>query len=72
MQASRIEGKRKEIGMTQKEVADVLGIKVSTYRKKAFPPGRFSDEQKILLSKLFSLDYRQFNDIFYEGQLPPP
>ena len=69
MKPREIKGVRTRLGYTQQEVADRLGISVDTYRKKE-KKDKFTDPEKVILTKLFGLTAQQVNDFFFDGQLP--
>ena len=54
--SDKIKGACREHGYTQQYVADRLGLKLSTYRKKESGTVRFSDKQKVALAELLGCD----------------
>lgn len=51
-------------------MADNLGISVATYRKKESGVIRFTDKEKIMVTKLLELTPAQMNDFLFDGELP--
>lgn len=70
MKPLEIKGARTRLGYTQREVADRLDISVDTYRKKEKGVIKFTDPEKVTVTKLFGLTAQQVNDFFFDGQLP--
>ena len=58
---------RKNKGMTQKDVADFLGISQQTYRNKELGHKLFNAREMFQLSKLFSTS---MEDIFLPPKVP--
>ena len=56
--------------ITQREVADALGISFDAYRKRENGVVEFSNEQQIKMMELLGMTLKQFNDAFYDGKLP--
>ena len=57
-------------GMTQADVAKAIGITPNAYSNKLHNRTCFTDDEKIVLAKLFQMNLSEFNDAFYEGMLP--
>lgn len=70
MKPLEIKGARTRLGYTQAYMADILGICEDSYSKKERGLVTFSDEEKILLVRTLGLTIHQFNDIFFDNQLP--
>ncbi len=70
MKPLEIKGARTRLGYTQAYMAGILGICEDSYRKKERGLVTFSDEEKILLVRTLGLTIQQFNDIFFDNQLP--
>jgi len=70
MKPLEIKGARARLGYKQKYVADKLGISVANYRKKESGHIRFSDVEKIELSKILELSPAQMNEFLFDGILP--
>ncbi len=51
-------------------MADNLGISVATYRKKESGVIRFTDKEKVKVTKLLELTPAQMNDFLFDGELP--
>lgn len=56
-------------GLTQKDMAKVIGKSAQMYALKENRKG-FTDAEKILLTERLGLTFDQFNRIFYDGKLP--
>ena len=65
-----IRGARNAFGFSQKQMADALGISVSSYQKKEAGDIRFSDGEKVMVAKILGLSMDQVNQIFFGGELP--
>jgi len=65
-----IKAERTRLGLTQKYMADRLGISEASYRKKEAGTVKWSDEEKVLLVEILHLTYEQYNNFFYKGKLP--
>lgn len=70
MKPLEIKGARTRLGYKQQDMADHLGISVSTYRKKESGAIRFTDREKILVTKILKLTTNQMNDYLFDGELP--
>ena len=70
MKPLEIKGARARLGYKQQYMADNLGISVATYRKKESGVIRFTDKEKIKVSKLLALTPAQMNDFLFDGELP--
>lgn len=70
MKPLEIKGARTRLGYTQRYVADQLDITENSYHKKESGKVRFTDKEKIRLARLLGLNLQQFNDFFYDGELP--
>ena len=57
-------------GYKQQYMADNLGISVATYRKKESGVIRFTDKEKVKVTKLLELTPAQMNDFLFDGELP--
>lgn len=65
-----IKAARVRLRLSQKAVADRLGVSVTAYRHKESGTVRFTDPEKLALVETLHLSMRQFNDYFFEGKLP--
>lgn len=70
MKPLEIKGARARLGYKQKYMADNLGISVATYRKKESGVIRFTDKEKIQVTKILELTPTQMNDFLFDGELP--
>lgn len=70
MKPLEIKGARTRLGYKQKHMADVLDISVSTYRKKESGAIRFTDKEKIQVTKTLGLTPEQMNEFLFDGELP--
>ncbi len=70
MKPLEIKGARARLGYKQQYMADNLGISVATYRKKESGVIRFTDKEKIMVTKLLELTPDQMNDFLFDGELP--
>ena len=70
MKPLEIKGARARLGYKQQYMADNLGISVATYRKKESGVIRFTDKEKIMVTKLRELTPAQMNDFLFDGELP--
>lgn len=57
-------------GLSQKDVADALGMKVATYRAKENGVNQFTDEEKVALAKILGWDMELINSYLYGGIFP--
>lgn len=70
MKPLEIKGARARLGYKQQYMADNLEISVATYRKKESGVIRFTDKEKIMVTKLLELTPAQMNDFLFDGELP--
>ena len=70
MKPLEIKGARARLGYKQQYMADNLGISVATYRKKESGVIRFTDKEKVKVTKLLELTTAQMNDFLFDGELP--
>jgi DNA-binding helix-turn-helix protein len=70
MKPLEIKGARARLGYKQQYMADNLGISVATYRKKESGVIRFTDKEKIQVTKILELTPTQMNDFLFDGELP--
>ena len=70
MKPLEIKGARTRLGYKQQYMADNLGISVATYRKKESGVIRFTDKEKIQVTKILELTTAQMNDFLFDGELP--
>ena len=52
-------------GLTQKYMADILGVSECSYCNKENGRSHFSDKEKVRIAKFFDLSANQVNDIFF-------
>lgn len=65
-----IKGARTRLGLTQKYMADQLGISVNSYQKKESGKIPFTEKQKFGVTKILGFTLTQMNDFLFDGQLP--
>ena len=70
MKPLEIKGARVRLGYKQHFMADSLGISISTYQKKEGGFVRFSDDEKVKMTKILQLTPAQMNDFLFDGELP--
>ena len=70
MKPLEIKGARTRLGFTQQYMAEQLGCPTDSYRKKESGVVKFTDAEKIRVTKLLRLTYAQMNDFLYDGVLP--
>lgn len=57
-------------GLTQTDVAEMLGVTLGTYSNKLNGRSFFTDDEKVALAGILSLSLEEMNEAFYEGRLP--
>lgn len=70
MKPLEIKGARARLGYKQQYMAENLGISVATYRKKESGIIRFTDKEKIQVTKILKLTPWQMNEFLFDGELP--
>jgi DNA-binding XRE family transcriptional regulator len=70
MKPLEIKGARTRLGLSQKYMAEQLHINVVTYGKKERGIVRFTPEEMVIVARLLEFNLRQFNDYFFDGQMP--
>ena len=70
MKINKIKAKRYLLGISQKDAAEKLGITEQAYSNKERGISKFSDDEKLMMKKMFGLDLAEWSDLFYEGKLP--
>ena len=70
LKPNRLGGKRRECGLTQKMVADRLGMNYETYRMKETGRASFTNVEKRMLKELLKMTEEEYNTILYNGVLP--
>lgn len=68
MKRQKIKAKRTELKLTQKMMADLLGISYDSYRKKETGVIEFSDNEKFRIGRILSLSQEQLDDYLFDGQ----
>ncbi len=68
MMSLEIKGARTRLGFKQNEVADQLGISLSSYQKKESGQIPFTEAQKFQLAKILKLTPMQTDDWLFDGQ----
>ena len=67
---NNVKGRRVGLGMSASAVASHLGMAVSNYLNRERGFTKFSDEEKISISKLFGWSPLEMNIYLYDGMLP--
>lgn len=70
MKPLEIKGARARLGYKQKQVAEKLGIAVSSYCNKENGITKFTDEEKFKLADVLGLTPAQLNAFLFDGKLP--
>ena len=71
MQTLELRGERVKRGLSNKDMANMLGLRFGdTYSKKERGITKFNPEQIVTIAKAFKLNGRQVNLIFFDGELP--
>ena len=71
MNVRKLKAKRVEIGLSQKDLAKVLGISTKTMCiKECDNRNRFTIDEIITIAREFRLSLKDINDIFFDGKLP--
>lgn len=66
MNILELKSRRVRLGLTQKDVADLLEITVSAYTKKENGQSNFTRKELSALKDLLELDNDEFVEIFFE------
>ena len=67
----KLKAKRVEFGLSQKDLAKVLGISTKTMCiKECDNRNRFTFDEIITIAREFRLSLKDINDIFFDGKLP--
>ncbi len=71
MNVRKLKAKRVEFGLSQKDLAKVLGISTKTMCiKECDNRNRFTFDEIITIAREFRLSLKDINDIFFDGKLP--
>lgn len=70
MKPLEIKGARTRLGLSQKYMADKLGITADSYGKKERNIVRFTDPEKVIVAQLLELTAGQVNEYFFDGKMP--
>lgn len=71
MNVRKLKAKRVEFGLSQKDLAKVLGISTKTMCiKECDNRNRFTIDEIITIAREFRLSLKDINDIFFDGKLP--
>ena len=71
MNVRKLKAKRVEFGLSQKDLAKVLGISTKTMCiKECDNRNRFTFDEIITIALEFRLSLKDINDIFFDGKLP--
>ena len=69
MKANQVKGKRISLGLMTKTVADQLGLKEQTYRKKEAGFLKFTEKEKFKLGKILDLTLAELDEFLFDGQI---
>lgn len=69
---NEIKGARSRLGLTQKYMADGLGLSEAHYGKKERGEVEFTRAEVPKVAELLGLNWTQVNDYFFDGKLPNP
>lgn len=69
MNLNKLRAKRAELGLTQLEIANKLGINPVTYQRKETGVREFSINEAIGLSSILNLTLDEANSIFFDNKL---
>lgn len=70
MNSLELEYARKRKNKTTKDMAEAIGKSEVSWSKKERGDVAFSIEEIITVVRVLELTFRQFNDIFFDGNLP--
>lgn len=71
MNVRKLKAKRVEFGLSQKDLAKVLGISTKTMCiKECDNRNRFNIDEIITIAQEMRLSIKDINDIFFDGKLP--
>ena len=70
MEYNVLRAKRAGYGYTTGEVGDALGMAGMTYARKELHPNRFTDVEKVMVSKFLHFTPAEMNEYLYGGILP--
>lgn len=71
MNVRKLKAKRVEFGLSQKDLAKVLGNSTKTMCiKECDNRNRFTIDEIITIAREFRLSLKDINDIFFDGKLP--
>ena len=71
MNVRKLKAKRVEFGLSQKDLAKVLGISTKTMCiKECDNRNRFTFDEIITIAREFRLSLKDINDIFFDVKLP--
>lgn len=66
---NKLKAKRVEVGLTQVEIAELLGINFVTYQRKETGIRDFSIKEVIKLTDILKLTIEDVNEIFFNNKL---
>lgn len=70
MQIQKLKAARVQVGYTQKQLAEKLGISSKSYNRKELGLIEFKSKEIIHISILLNLTLKNVNEIFFENKLP--
>ncbi len=70
MKPLEIKGARTRLGLSQKYMAEKLGISTDSYGKKERNIVRFTDPEKVIVAQVLGLTASQVNAYFFDGMMP--
>ena len=65
-----VKGARVTLGLTSVQVAEQLGLSKAQYNDRERGRTKFSDDEKIKLSKILGWTPEEMNKYLYDGKLP--
>lgn len=69
---NEIKGARSRLGLTQKYMADGLGLSEASYGKKERGEVEFTFAEVPRVARMLGLSWKQVNDFFFDGEMPNP
>ena len=67
---NEIKAARIRLSLTQKDVADKMGMNIFSYQKKENGIVQFTDSQKIQPAKILQFTPNELNEYLFNGELP--
>lgn len=71
MNVRKLKAKRVEMNVRQRDLAEKIGVtEKSMCQKECSARNRFKAEEMLAIARILNLSYAEFNDIFFDGDLP--